>query len=380
MFRSLVLSLVILVTVATMLPVGESLVEAARRAVATQQGSPRRHTRTWWRRHRAHLRRQRALAAQRRRRRWTLRRRAVASQARPARITLPEALKPAEIASASPSSLAIEAEVAAPPTLVEATQFSPLQQLSATQLATTATTTQTAPVVKPTAPASQLAHAPQRTPAPRANAPKPEASNNAAAPQSVAPSFNPSPLPSLLARVPGVALAAALPAKPAPLAGRDPHKFSALPVPRNWQNVSSTLGGEFKFSLRAADNRSAGVAVWSRVQLAPNAVADRRNRALAGVSHASLRRTVIDRMLVEGGWVINDFEREIAGQRVFVVVAQSEAAGGARRFWTYYFVEVEGQLFSLSTTVPNEFADAVAGEAEQTIAALGARRQPATQN
>jgi hypothetical protein len=250
MFRSLVLSLVILVTVATMLPVGESLVEAARRAVATQQGSPRRHSRVWWRRHRAHLRRQRALAAQRRRRRWTLRRRAVASQARPARITLPEALKPAEIASASPSSLAsitnIEAEVAATPTLIEATQFSPLQQLSPTQFAATAaTTTQPAPTLKPTAPASQLAHAPQRTPTLKANAPKPEASSNASAPQSVAPSFNPSPLPSLLARVPGVALAAALPAKPAPLAGRDPHKFSALPVPHNWQNVSSTLGGEF---------------------------------------------------------------------------------------------------------------------------------------
>ncbi|MFL6231157.1 MAG: hypothetical protein ACJ741_20460 [Pyrinomonadaceae bacterium] len=380
MFRALVLSLIILVTVATMLPVGETLVEAARRAVATQGSSPRRHSRAWWRRHRAHLRRQRALAAQRRRRRWTLRRRAQAAQTHPAGITLPEALKPAEIASASPSSFSsiadIEAEVAATPQLLDAPQFAPLQQLSAAQLSTPAPT-QIARVSTANTPTPQLAHAPQRV-SPKANAPRSEASNNAIASQPFVPSFNPSPLPSLLARVPGAAPLVKSSVGLTALAGA--RKFSPLPAPRNWQNLSSTLGGEFKFSLREADNRPAGVAVWSRVSLAANAVADRRNRSLAGVSHASLRRTVIDRMIVEGGWVVNDFERDIAGQKVFVVVAQSEGTGGARRFWTYYFVEVEGQLFSLATTVPNEFADAVAGEAEQTIAALAARRHAAAQN
>jgi hypothetical protein len=155
---------------------------------------------------------------------------------------------------------------------------------------------------------------------------------------------------------------------------REPRKFTALPVPQNWQNVSPSLGGEFKFSLRASDGRPSGVAVWSRVNLAASANTDRRNRALSGVSHASLRRTVIDRMLLEGGWVVNDFEREVAGQRVFVVVAQSEQ-GGARRSWTYYFVEVNGQLFSLATSAPSEFAAAVASDAEQTLAAIASRQQ-----
>jgi hypothetical protein len=369
MLRALILSLIILTTISTMLPVGESLVEAARRAVATQDSPrrPRRHSRAWWRRHRAHLRRQHALAAQRRRRRWTIRRRPVSTQSRTTRITLPEALKPAELSSASPSSLAsiasIEAEVTAPPQLSDAPKFATLTQPSNTSQPATSPQ----PAAKP-----QLAHARQQTPAPRSN------KTNVTASQSPAPAFTPPPMPSLLARVPNATLAGAPLVKPSSsasaLAGGDPRKFSTLPVPRNWQNVSSTTGGEFKFSLRATDGRASGVAVWSRVLLPSNAVADRRNKVLAGVSHASLRRTVIDRMILEGGWVVNDFEREIAGQKVFVVVAQSEQ-GGARRFWTYYFVEVEGQLFSLATTVPNEFADAVAGEAEQTIAALGARHR-----
>jgi hypothetical protein len=79
-------------------------------------------------------------------------------------------------------------------------------------------------------------------------------------------------------------------------------------------------------------------------------------------------------MLLEGGWVVNDFERVIAGQKVFVVVAQSDSTGGGRRSWTYYFIELDGQLFSLSTTVPAEYADAVASEAEQTLDTLASRR------
>ncbi|MDQ3908401.1 MAG: hypothetical protein M3268_08650, partial [Acidobacteriota bacterium] len=186
-----------------------------------------------------------------------------------------------------------------------------------------------------------------------------------------------SPAPSPLARIndnaPTLPAPLAKVATPAPtLVGRDPHKFSALPVPRNWLGVSSTLGGEYKFSLRAADGRQSGVAVWSRVNLPAQAVTDKRNRALAGVAHASLRRTVIDRMILEGGWVVNDFEREVAGRKVFVVVAQSES-NGQRRAWTYYFVELDGQLYSLATTAPTEFADSVSAEAEQTLSALAAR-------
>jgi hypothetical protein len=391
MARALVLSLIILSTVAASLPLGDALVEAARRANATQtqNARQRRHrSRAWRRRQRARLRRQRALAAERRRRRWSIRRRRTIALRRNAtpRVTLPEMLKQMELSSASPSILdsasVIAEEVSAPPQLIAPPKVAPLAIASvneATPRAQAATTPQLAHAPQP-ALASQNAPVRQQPVAPRASAatapplsftrtPAPAIAPPASAPAN-APLARPTPAPFAKA----IATASNVNA-PTPTV-RDPRKFSALPVPQNWQSVSSSLGGEFKFSLRASDGRPSGVAVWSRVNLAASANVDRRNRALAGVSHASLRRTVIDRMLVEGGWVVNDFEREVAGQKVFVVVAQSEQ-GGARRSWAYYFVEVNGQLFSLTTTAPAEFAASVASDAEQTLAAIASRQRPA---
>jgi hypothetical protein len=384
MLRALVLSLIILSTIAASLPLGDALVEAARRASATQTQNARQHrrrSRAWRRRQRARLRRQRALAAERRRRRWSIRRRRTVALRRNAmpRVTLPEMLKQMELSSASPSSLdsasVIAEEVSAPPQFIAPLKVSPLA-LAAVGEATPRAQAATTP---------QLAHAPQPAQQNALVRQQPVALRASAAP---APplSFTRTPAPVIVPPTSAPATAPLSRSTPAPFANatanaptptvRDARKFSALPVPQNWQSVSSSLGGEFKFSLRASDGRSSGVAVWSRVNLAATANIDRRNRALAGVSHASLRRTVIDRMLLEGGWVVNDFDREVAGQRVFVVVAQSEQ-GGARRSWTYYFVEVNGQLFSLATTAPSESAAAVAADAEQTLAAIASRQRPA---
>ena len=393
MLRAFVLSLIILSTIAATLPVGDVLVEAARRAAATRTQNGRhyrRNSRAWRRRQRARLRRQRALAAERRRRRWSIRRRrtiAVRRHATP-RVTLPEMLRPMELASASPSSLAsaslISAELSAPPRLV-----APPQQQAAPlplpapgpQQAQAASTPQhahaaqkSAAAAPPPAPIRQQPAAAAAPPLSFTRTPAPALAPNATAPTATPRARATSASPAKAA----VAAPATLTAPAQPV--REARRFSALPVPQNWQNVSSSLGGEFKFSLRSAEGRPSGVAAWSRVNLPAAANVDRRNRALAGVSHASLRRTVIDRMLVEGGWVINDFEREVGGQKVFVVVAQSEQ-GGARRSWTYYFIEVNGQIFSLATTTPNEFAAAVAAEAEQTLAAVASRQQrPAAQD
>lgn len=380
MLRALTLSLIILSTIAASLPVGDALVEAARRASATHaQNAPRhrRRSRAWRRRQRARLRRQRALAAERRRRRWSIRRRRTVAIRRSTtpQITLPELLKQMELSSASPSSLVsasvISEEISAPTQLITPLKVEPLSPtVPAVPQAQAATT-------------PQLAHAPQTAPARQ----QPAASVAPASPlsftrtpapplalPSTAPVNQPPARPTAAPFAKATATASTVP-PPTP-ATREPRKFSALPVPQNWQNVSSSLGGEFKFSLRAPDGRPSGVAAWSRVNLAAAANTDRRNRALAGVSHASLRRTVIDRMLLEGGWVVNDFEREVAGQKVFVVVAQSEQ-GGARRSLTYYFVEVNGQIFSLNTNAPSEFASAVASDAEQTLSAVASRLRAA---
>ena len=42
-------------------------------------------------------------------------------------------------------------------------------------------------------------------------------------------------------------------------------------------------------------------------------------KMLGGVAVADLRRMVIDKMVSSGGWVVNDFVREVNGARVFVV-------------------------------------------------------------
>jgi len=78
--RALVLSILILCTVAATLPLTDSLAHWSKRPAASRRYKARysrRHSRAWWRRHRARLRRQRAIAAERRRRRALLTAKAV---------------------------------------------------------------------------------------------------------------------------------------------------------------------------------------------------------------------------------------------------------------------------------------------------------------
>ncbi|HVF55434.1 MAG TPA: hypothetical protein VM934_04740 [Pyrinomonadaceae bacterium] len=344
--RALVIFTLILVTVAATLPFGESLASYGRRAVASRAGKAKakRRSRAWWRRRRAQLRRQRALAASRRRQRaWALRRRgATARVYRPRRgnsarraglpagaADLRTLLAPAKLPSVSMSS------VESIPVIEEHAKSAPVV-VAAPALAHAAPVAAPRPLVPAASPSPFLKSSPNAAPSPFASAPT-----------------------------------------AAGAASREARKFSSLPVPRTWQNVSSTLGGEFKFSLRGAEGRAVGTAVWTRLALAPSAPTDRRGKTLGGVSHAALRRTVIDRMVAEGGWVVNDFERELDGQRVFVVIAQSEGEGGVRRNWTYYFTETDGQLYSLATTAPTQFADAVAADAEGVVSSVATRARAA---
>ncbi len=99
-----------------------------------------------------------------------------------------------------------------------------------------------------------------------------------------------------------------------------------------------------------------------------------RRRALSGVPFAALRRMVIDKMLASGGWVVNDFEREINGRRVYVVLAQTSAPNDRhvpQQSWTFYFTEVEGRIYNIVSNAPFEFSDRLAVEAERVIAMLG---------
>ncbi len=107
-----------------------------------------------------------------------------------------------------------------------------------------------------------------------------------------------------------------------------------------------------------------------------------QSRMLAGTNVADLRRIVIDKMVVSGGWITNDFVREISGQRVFVVTAQTPADGRSpEQAWSFYFTEVNGRIYNLTTNTPTAFSDQMAADAERFIDSLRAHGalQPATQ-
>jgi hypothetical protein len=98
---------------------------------------------------------------------------------------------------------------------------------------------------------------------------------------------------------------------------------------------------------------------------------------LAGLPVADLRRIVIDKMVSAGGWVTNDFIREVNGKRVFVVLARTPGDTlTPERAWTFYFTEAGGRIYGLTTDSPLEFADRMSNEAERYIETLRAKAEP----
>lgn len=112
----------------------------------------------------------------------------------------------------------------------------------------------------------------------------------------------------------------------------------------------------------------------------PNPVfltAREQKNMLAGTPVADLRRIVIDKMVAAGGWVTNDFVREVNGKRVFVVTARTPGDTlTPEKAWTFYFTEAGGRIYGLTTDSPLEFADRMSNEAERYIETLRANAEP----
>ena len=112
----------------------------------------------------------------------------------------------------------------------------------------------------------------------------------------------------------------------------------------------------------------------------PNPVfltAREQKNMLAGLPVADLRRIVIDKMVSAGGWVTNDFIREVNGKRMFVVMARTPGDTlTPERAWTFYFTEAGGRIYGLTTDAPLEFADRMSNEAERYIETLRAKAEP----
>lgn len=154
---------------------------------------------------------------------------------------------------------------------------------------------------------------------------------------------------------------------------------SGAPAPKGWVNDQSTAS-ELQFRVDDGAGSQIGSAAISVVGEATGETTDTgKNRSVGGVSTTSLRREVINRMVRENGWVVNDFQKEIGGRKVYVVVAQSQATGGRVQSRMFYFTEVEGRIYSVATNAPTDNAERLAEESEKVINSLQTRTRPTQQ-
>ena len=146
---------------------------------------------------------------------------------------------------------------------------------------------------------------------------------------------------------------------------------SGDPAPSGWQAAQSSPA-ELQFRVDNSSGDQVGSASISVVGPAMSG-ADGGRKSVGGVATASLRRDVIDRMIRENGWVVNDYQKDIAGQPVYVVVAQSQAKNGAVQSRMFYFTEVDGKIYSVATNSPVQETERLAEESEKVINSLKSR-------
>ena len=160
---------------------------------------------------------------------------------------------------------------------------------------------------------------------------------------------------------------ASAPAKTAVLPSGDP-------APQGWKPAVSTPSA-LQFRVDNSAGAQVGSATISVVGPANPANAHSR-KTVGGVSTSTLRREVIDRMINENGWVVNDYQKEVSGQPVYVVVAQSQAKNGALQSRMFYFTEVDGRIYNVATNSPVQEAERLADESEKVINSLRNRVRP----
>ncbi len=144
---------------------------------------------------------------------------------------------------------------------------------------------------------------------------------------------------------------------------------SGDPAPSGWKASQSTTG-ELQFRL---DNSSGDQIGSASISVVGSSMSNGGRKSVGGIPTASLRRDVIDRMIKENGWVVNDYQKEMAGQQVYVVVAQSQGKNGGVQSRMFYFTEVDGRVYSVTTSSPVQEAERLAEESEKVINSLKGR-------
>lgn len=146
-------------------------------------------------------------------------------------------------------------------------------------------------------------------------------------------------------------------------------------LPAGW-TAAAVNKSEVKFrTTNSTAPSQASLTVVARSRPNPTYLTYReQSRMLAGVAFSDLRRIVIDKMINAGGWVINDYERQVNGARVFVVIARTPSSGRSpEKSWNFYFAEVDGKIYSLTLNTPLEFSDRLAAEGEKFLGSFGTK-------
>jgi hypothetical protein len=157
-------------------------------------------------------------------------------------------------------------------------------------------------------------------------------------------------------------------------------KATPKAVGKSWAKKDQPANAAVQYSVENSDGLALGNAQLTVVGLAGPEVNASNSKWLAGVATSSLRRMVIDRMMREDGWVVNDYQKEINGKKVYVVVAQSPGSGGRVNSRLFYFTEAGGKIYNLSTTAPMDSNEDVAAESEKLLIALQRGNYPAQAN
>jgi len=149
---------------------------------------------------------------------------------------------------------------------------------------------------------------------------------------------------------------------------------SGQAAPAGWRPGPST-SGEVNFSV---DNGNGSASISVVGPATGETVDTGRARTVGGVPTTALRREVINRMIRENGWVVNDYQKMIGSRSVYVVVAQSQN-GGRVHSRMFYFTEADGRIYSVATNSAADAADRIAEESEKVIFSLQAGPRPVQQ-
>ncbi len=146
---------------------------------------------------------------------------------------------------------------------------------------------------------------------------------------------------------------------------------SGNPAPKTWKS-EGIAQGELQF--RVTDNSGSPIGAASISVVGPAMedapVFNSRVKTVGGVSTTALRRTVIDQMIRENGWVVNDYQKEIGGKNVYVVQAQAPGANNQVENRMFYFTEVEGKIYSVATKAPDNGSERLEEESEKVLNSL----------